>query len=66
MKNRKEKFASTDVAGLIDITPNKKYEIVQWWDTDSFWIKDDVGYNLLCLRDGCAHLKYGNWILTNN
>lgn len=65
MENKKEKFASTDVIGLIDITPKKKYKIERWGNGDLFWIKDDVGYNLLCLRDGCSHLKNGNWILTN-
>jgi len=65
MNAKNPKFAIAPKGEYTDITPNKKYEILKWDDSEYFYIFDDTAYTLFCSTKMCAHLNFKNWILRN-
>lgn len=45
------------------LTPGEKYEILRFDSDGDFYIFDDEGEELLCLRHNCSHAGRENWIL---
>ena len=64
----REKYAymKSNWADLTDLTPFKRYEIIEWLDKTLFTISDDKGIILFCYVFSSAHLGGDEWYLTNN
>jgi len=46
------------------VTPHKVYDVFNE-DGDSFNLKDDNGGTRLCLKEQCAHICSGDWVLAD-
>lgn len=46
-----------------NLTPHKKYEIIEVTELGTFFILNDSGREMLCKITDCAHLNGGDWIL---
>lgn len=67
MKNYVESPISIeDDFGIQYITKGKQYETSEGRSELSFRIKDDSGYEIYCLYNGCSHLNGNRWIKVKN
>jgi len=46
------------------VTPHKVYDVFNE-DGDSFNLKDDTGDTRFCLKQGCAHICYKDWVFAD-
>lgn len=63
---KKTKYYATTTYDAGTLTAGKKYDVFVSDDGSedslrSFYIKSDAGNNLTCLKEGCAHIKFGDW-----
>jgi hypothetical protein len=63
---KKYAYMKTNWFGLMDLTPFKRYEIIEWIGKNLFTISDDNGKILACCVFSSAHLGGDEWYLTND
>ena len=64
--NEKYAYMKSNWADLTDLTPFKRYEIIEWIGKNLFTISDDNGKILACCVFSSAHLGGDEWYLTND
>ncbi len=55
----------TDFAPHDYLTAGKEYD-VRGFESDSFFIDTDEGFEIYCHMAGCAHLSGGCWIVVDD
>ena len=63
---KKTKYYATTTCKESTLTAGKKYDVFVSDEgsedsLNSFYIKSDTGNTLTCLREECAHIKFGDW-----